>query len=83
MESPSLEVFKKHLDVILKYMVLWGNIGDRWTVGLDDLGGLFQPWWFYDSIGGKVQPLLPYHQHQPLDIMGQHYKIEDITFEPT
>ena len=19
-------------------------IGDRWTVGLDDLGGLFQPW---------------------------------------
>ena len=23
---------------------LVGNIGDRWTVGLDDLGGLFQPW---------------------------------------
>ena len=21
-----------------------------WTVGLDDLGGLFQPWWFYDSM---------------------------------
>ena len=20
------------------------NIGDRWTIGLDDLGGLFQPW---------------------------------------
>jgi len=20
------------------------NIGDRWTVRLDDLGGLFQPW---------------------------------------
>ena len=23
---------------------LVGNIGGRWTVGLDDLGGLFQPW---------------------------------------
>ena len=23
---------------------LAGNIGDRWMVGLDDLGGLFQPW---------------------------------------
>jgi len=27
---------------------LVGNVGDRWTVGMDDLGGLFQPWWFYD-----------------------------------
>ena len=23
---------------------LVGNIGDRWTVGLDDLRGPFQPW---------------------------------------
>jgi len=23
---------------------LVGNIGDRWMVELDDLGGLFQPW---------------------------------------
>ena len=30
---------------------LVGNIGGQWTVGLDHLGGLFQPWWFYDSIG--------------------------------
>ena len=29
---------------------LAGDIGDRWTVGLDDLRGLFQPWWFYDSM---------------------------------
>jgi len=29
---------------------LVGNIGDRWTVGLDDLKLLFQPWWFYNSI---------------------------------
>ena len=27
---------------------LVGNTGDRWTVGLDDLRGLFQPW-FCDS----------------------------------
>jgi len=26
------------------------SIVDRWTVGLDDLRGLYQPWWFYDSI---------------------------------
>ena len=26
-----------------------GNTGDRWTVGLDDLGGLFQPCGLYDS----------------------------------
>ena len=47
-ESPSLEVFKKHLDVILKEVVLWENIGGRWTIGLDDLGGLLQPCLFYD-----------------------------------
>jgi len=23
---------------------LVGNIGSRWVIGLDDLGGLFQPW---------------------------------------
>jgi len=26
-----------------------GNIGGRWTVRLDDLRGLFQPWQIYDS----------------------------------
>lgn len=26
------------------------NIGDRWMVWLDDPGGLFQHWWFYDSM---------------------------------
>ena len=34
----------------------WGiwlvySIDGRWTVGLDDLRGLFQPWWFYDYTG--------------------------------
>lgn len=27
-----------------------GNIGGRWTVGQDGLGGFFQPWWFYDPL---------------------------------
>lgn len=31
-------------------MVQWGNTGGRWTVGLDDLGGLLQPRWFPDSM---------------------------------
>ena len=43
-ESLSLEVFKKCLDVVLKVMVYWEIIGGRCMIGLDDLGGLFQPW---------------------------------------
>ena len=42
-ESPFLEVFKRSLDVVQRNMILCGNINSRWTVGLDDLGGLFQP----------------------------------------
>ena len=26
------------------------TIGERWTVGLGDLVGLFQPWWFFGSM---------------------------------
>lgn len=40
--SLSLDVFKKLLDVVLRDAVLCGNIGGRWTIGLD-LGCLFQP----------------------------------------
>ena len=29
---------------------LAGTIGDRWMAGLDDLEGLFQLWWFYNSM---------------------------------
>jgi len=36
-ESPSSEVFKKHLDIVLRDIVWWRNIGGRWTVGLDIL----------------------------------------------
>ena len=44
MESPSLEVFKKKFRCCPEGHVLVGNIGDSWTIELDDLGGLFQPW---------------------------------------
>ena len=47
-ESPSLEVFKRHLDAELSGMVLWRNVGVRLEVGLGDLGGLFQPRRFCD-----------------------------------
>ena len=40
-ESLSLEMFKKHVDVALKDMVRRHG-GDGLTVGLDDLSGLFQ-----------------------------------------
>jgi len=41
-QSPSLEAFKKHVDVALGDMVSrHGCVG--LTVGRDDLGGLFQP----------------------------------------
>lgn len=43
----SLEVFKKDLGITVKDMVYWEDNGGRWMVGLEDLGGLFQPW-FYD-----------------------------------
>ena len=41
-ESPSLEVFKKHVDVALRNMVS-GHGGNGLMAGLDDLTGLFQP----------------------------------------
>ena len=42
MNSPSLEVFKKHADVALRNMVS-GHDGDGLTVELDVPSGLFQP----------------------------------------
>lgn len=35
------EVLKKCLDAVLCGMVQWENIGGRWIVELDDLGGVF------------------------------------------
>ena len=43
MKSPSLELFKERVDVVLRDMVLWATFGGTWMVGLDDLRGLFQP----------------------------------------
>jgi len=43
MKSPSLEVFKKKMDVALRDMDC-GHSADGLMVGLDDLSGLFQPW---------------------------------------
>ena len=42
MESLSLDVFKKHGDVLPGDSTV-GNIGSGYMVGLDDLGDLFQP----------------------------------------
>ena len=41
-QSPSLKVFKNHVDVALRD-VASGHDGDGLTVELDDFGGLFQP----------------------------------------
>ena len=41
MESPSLEVLKNRVDVALRDVVIWHGGGGS-TVGLDDLGRLFQ-----------------------------------------
>ena len=45
-ESLSLEVVKKGVDVALRDMTR-GNHGNGLMVELDDLSGLFQPLWFY------------------------------------
>ena len=42
-ESPSLEVFKRCLDVALSDVASGGLVSVRSEVGLGDLGGLFQP----------------------------------------
>ena len=41
-QSPSLEVFKNHVDMALRDVVS-GHGGGGLVVGLDDLRGLFQP----------------------------------------
>ena len=39
------------------------NIGDRWMVGLDHLGGLFQPWWFCDSTILRPRQIFTFGRH--------------------
>lgn len=48
-ESPSLQVFKKCVNVTLRD-VLNGHGGDGLMVELDNLSGLSQPMSFYDSL---------------------------------
>jgi len=40
-----------------------GHVGDGWVVGLDDLGSLFQPGWFYDSME-KITIRVVKHWHR-------------------
>ena len=46
MELPLLEVSKNYMD---------GHGGDGLKVTLDDLSGLFQPEWFYESVRNKIK----------------------------
>jgi len=72
-ELSSLEVFKKHLDVILRDMVWWKNIGQ---LDLDDLGGRFQPWWFCDSmwrIHASCLPSTPPHLSTEISCILLHF----------
>ena len=42
-ESPSLHVLKKHVDVVVRNIILMVNIGGKWMVELGDLGSFFLP----------------------------------------
>lgn len=68
-ESPSPEVFKKRLDVVLRDVVWWGNIGGSWTVGLRHLGHLFQPWRFCDSMILWVAAGSALEKHAAVDML--------------
>lgn len=48
-ESVTLEAFKKCVDVSLRDMVC-GHGGDRSTIGLDDISGLFLSQIFYEHM---------------------------------
>lgn len=61
-ESPSLEMCKNCVDVVL------GSVGEWWElVGLGDPGGVFQPKWFHDC---QCKGFTGTNQHWPIDI---HY----------
>lgn len=47
--SPALEVLQGRADVALRAVGWWQCCWEE-EVGLDDLGGLFRPWWLHGSI---------------------------------
>ena len=54
-KSQALVVFKKRVDVALRDRVS-AHSGHGLTFGLHDLGGLLQPYWFWDFIWTKTYP---------------------------
>ncbi|KAM9654822.1 uncharacterized protein ACIBXB_007132 [Morphnus guianensis] len=62
-ESPSLEVFKRCVDVVLRPWFSGGLGSVRLTVGLHYLKGLFQPKQFYDS---SISPQYLFYSLPPI-----------------
>jgi len=53
---------------------LVGSIGGRWTVGLDDLGGLFQPWCFCDTSVTRGSAFVTAVQKKPSFRIRTHFQ---------
>ena len=64
-DSPSLEVFKRRVDVALKDMLSGGFGSTRFTVGLGDLKGLFQ------SKRSRAFPRPSAQRHAPEGVFGE------------
>lgn len=78
METPSLKMFKKGADVAL--WDIFNVHGGTWLkVGLDDFGGLCQPWWFYDYILWKVS-FISHTVFYILDMIKMHEKGKQCVF---
>lgn len=58
-ESPSLEGFKKDVDVALNSWFSGGLGNSRLMVGLDELGGFFQHKWLYNTTAATLKMYFP------------------------
>lgn len=70
-------LFKKTCRCFIEDYGLVGNTGYRRMVGLDDLQGLLQPWWLYDSVKKKLWKVICMHSnllepHQSLKNLMNH-----------